>query len=255
MNSVPWVIAHRGVSARFPENSLAAFDEAVALGVDGLELDLQLTADGVVVVFHDRTLKRVAGVNSAIHQLPFDQIRDLDIGTHRGARFCGQRIPRLEVILERYPVDLRLFLEIKMRDPDPKRQWQLTQSTLDLVLPMRSMHAFEILCYAPGVLEWVRDRDPRIRRVLNMDGCGVSLPVPDLVWAYSIRVGSLSGDVQRAARAQGKRVYTFTCNTHRQMRHALECHVDAIMSDDAARLQRWLVGRGNRNPSVPRVSR
>ena len=77
------VIGHRGAAARFPENTLAAFDYAVGLGVDAIEFDIRITRDGVVVVIHDPTLDRTTGGPGQVAQ---QSVRDL-AGVDAGARF------------------------------------------------------------------------------------------------------------------------------------------------------------------------
>ena len=86
----PRVIAHRGASATHPENTLAAFDAALAEGCDGLELDLQLSRDGVPVVYHDRTLRKAGGGARAVHQADWVEITRLDAGRWLDRRYAGR---------------------------------------------------------------------------------------------------------------------------------------------------------------------
>ena len=82
----PWIIAHRGASRDCPENTLAAFDEALRQGADGIELDVQFTQDEVPVVFHDKTLTRAGGGRRRVAGLSFRELRELDAA----ARFEGR---------------------------------------------------------------------------------------------------------------------------------------------------------------------
>ena len=107
-----WVIAHRGASKEFPENTLIAFDEALGRGADGIECDLQLSRDGVPVIYHDRTLTRAGGGRKRVSRLDLAQLERLDPGARVDARFRGQHIPTLERLLDRYADKTRLLLEI-----------------------------------------------------------------------------------------------------------------------------------------------
>ena len=88
------VTAHRGHSHAAPENTLVAVRKAIASGADYAEVDVQLTADGVVVLLHDRDLKRVAGDPRRLDDLTYDQVRRLDVGRWFDPSFAGERVPR-----------------------------------------------------------------------------------------------------------------------------------------------------------------
>jgi glycerophosphoryl diester phosphodiesterase len=89
------VIAHRGSSAIAPENTLAAFRLAAEQGTDFVELDVQESADGEVVVVHDSDLMKVGGDARKIWEADAAALRTIDIGSHTGARFSGERVPTL----------------------------------------------------------------------------------------------------------------------------------------------------------------
>lgn len=117
MDQRPHIIAHRGVARNYPENTMAAFEAAIHAGVDGIELDIQLTADGVPIVLHDPTLQRTTGEEGDVVTL---QAKDIDaLSAHEparfGDRFRGEPIPRLATVAERLSrvAGLRVFIEIK----------------------------------------------------------------------------------------------------------------------------------------------
>lgn len=115
----PLVLGHRGASADAPENTLAAFRLALAQGADGVELDVWRCATGEVVVFHDEDTARLTGVPLTVPDAPLPALRALDVGAHRGARFAGERIPRLEEVLEALPgAIVNVELKARRRRPD-----------------------------------------------------------------------------------------------------------------------------------------
>ncbi len=89
-------IAHRGFSARYPENTMLAFERALELGVDGAEFDVQLSRDGVPVVFHDESLARITGDARLVKELTLEQLRQLDVSYRFKGKCPAQRIPTLE---------------------------------------------------------------------------------------------------------------------------------------------------------------
>ncbi|MGH0033974.1 MAG: glycerophosphodiester phosphodiesterase [Myxococcota bacterium] len=109
--------AHRGASQAFPENTLAAFAEAVRLGAAMVELDLRRTADDHIVVLHDKRLERTTDGEGDVGEWTLARLRELDAGSHAGARFAGERIPTLEEVLDWAPPDVWLNLQIKAREP------------------------------------------------------------------------------------------------------------------------------------------
>ena len=142
----PLVIAHRGGSGLAPENTLAAFDLATALGVDGLELDVRLSRDGVVMVHHDRTLERTTNLTGPVDRRTADELGRADAAYHfRPAGHGGEAhplrdqgigIPTLAAVLARYR-DTRLVIEMKLNEP------ALARAVLDAV---RAAGADERVC-------------------------------------------------------------------------------------------------------------
>jgi glycerophosphoryl diester phosphodiesterase len=108
-----FVWAHRGASALAPENTLAAFRAAEAGGADGLELDVQLSRDGVPVVLHDATVDRTSDGRGAVAELTLTELRRLDVGTWFAPAFAGERLPTLEEVLAWGGRRLRFNIEIK----------------------------------------------------------------------------------------------------------------------------------------------
>jgi len=120
------VIGHRGAAARFPENTFAAFDYAVGLGVDAIEFDIRITRDDVVVVIHDPTLDRTTSGPGPVAQQSAGELAEVDAGARfspdgRTFPFAGKGIgvPTLEELLERYPAT-PLLIEIKVAEAAPE---------------------------------------------------------------------------------------------------------------------------------------
>ncbi len=114
---LPAVQGHRGASALVPENTLAAFRKAIELGADGMEMDLQMTRDGAVVVIHDDTLDRTTDGHGRVTDLSLAEVRQADAGAKFGPAFRGQRVPTLSEVIDLVKASgndrVRLNLEIK----------------------------------------------------------------------------------------------------------------------------------------------
>lgn len=107
------IIAHRGASHDAPENTLASLKLGWEQAADAGELDIYLTKDGEVVLLHDKTTKRTAGVDKPVAEQTLNELRKLDAGAWKDARFAGERIPTLAEALAAMPPGKRMFIEIK----------------------------------------------------------------------------------------------------------------------------------------------
>lgn len=119
----PLLFGHRGACARFPENTMPAFSAALTDGASALELDIQITQDGKVVVIHDPNGLRLCGVSAAVADTPLSTLRTWDIGygfiAKDGTRpfaQTGLSIPRLDEVLQAFP---SVPINIDLKPPDP----------------------------------------------------------------------------------------------------------------------------------------
>jgi glycerophosphoryl diester phosphodiesterase len=111
--SPPWIIAHRGYPYKYPENTLAAFEAAVAAGVPMIELDVMLSRDRKPVVIHDATLERTTNGCGAVNNCTLEELKQLDAGSWFDVRFAGLRLPELSEVLDLVGGRTRVNIEIK----------------------------------------------------------------------------------------------------------------------------------------------
>lgn len=109
----PLIFGHRGLSDLAPENTLPAFQMCVDEGVPAVELDVHLCATGELVVVHDSNLKRVSGEELTVEDISFQRLRQVDVGSHKGAQFAGTRIPLLAELFALCGDKLIYDIEIK----------------------------------------------------------------------------------------------------------------------------------------------
>ncbi|MED4287264.1 glycerophosphodiester phosphodiesterase family protein [Priestia megaterium] len=106
-------VAHRGASAYAPENTIAAFDKAVEMKADYIEIDVQRSKDGKLVVIHDTTVDRTTDGTGKVGNLTFNELRNLDAGSWKGEQFVGAQIPTFDEILDRYRGKIGILIELK----------------------------------------------------------------------------------------------------------------------------------------------
>ena len=112
--SLPLVIAHRGDVNTAPENTLPAYENALTAGADGIELDVRLTQDGKLVVFHDRRLDRTSNGKGLVVNQTLEEIRQLDDGSWYSDAYKGERPPTLDEVFELLPPDFLVNVEMEI---------------------------------------------------------------------------------------------------------------------------------------------
>ncbi len=111
------VFAHRGAKMVAPENTLPAFEAAIALGADGVELDVQCSKDGILVVMHNFTVNETTNGQGRVADLTAAELGKLDAGSHFNAKFSNVGVPTLEDVLAVTASRIKLNIEIKTQDP------------------------------------------------------------------------------------------------------------------------------------------
>ncbi len=106
-------VAHRGATAYAPENTIAGFDLAVEMKADTIEIDLQRSKDGELVIIHDTTVDRTTDGTGKVGDLLLEQLRSFDAGSWKGDQFAGEQIPTFEEILDRYHGKVGILIELK----------------------------------------------------------------------------------------------------------------------------------------------
>jgi glycerophosphoryl diester phosphodiesterase len=157
----PLVFAHRGGAALAPENTLAAFDRGMSLGADGLELDVRLSRDRIVVVIHDRTLERTTNLRGLVADATADDLSRADAGYRFEAsgttpfRAQGHGVPRLADVLSRYP-SARVIIELK------EASAELARATIDVVRAARAVDRVCLGAFSRPALKAARVLEPAI---------------------------------------------------------------------------------------------
>ncbi len=232
------VTAHRGASADSPENTMASVREAVAQGADWVEIDVQESSDGVVMVVHDSDLKKLAGVGSKIWEQTADELRAVDIGSKFDPRFAGERVPTLAEVLEFCKGKIRVNIELKYYGHDQ----QLEQRVVDLVEAAGMQDDVVIMSLKLEGVEKLKAIRPDWKA-----GLLVAVAVGDLT---KLDVDFLAVNLKLATRAlirrahdRGMEVYVWTVNDPVSMSTMLGRGADNLITDKPAKLRSVLAQR------------
>lgn len=156
------VIAHRGASFAAPENTFTAFEKAVAMKADMIELDVQLSADGIPVVFHDEWLDEHTDGTGRIMDLELEAIKKLDAGSWFSSEFSGERIPTLEEVLKWAKNQILLNIEIKSESVRKEPAGGVEEEVIRLVLKHEMQSRVVISSFSYKALERINRADSGI---------------------------------------------------------------------------------------------
>src|ERR1700685_589411 len=151
-------LGHRGAAGHAPENTLAAFKKAVALGAAFIETDLQLSRDARFVAIHDDTADRTTGGQGKVHDQTLAVLRRLDAGSWFGSEYAGERIPTLEEILEfSKKNDVVFYLELK-----PGGSWGGEHALIGALRLSEEIPRTVLISFDAGILEALRRIEPMV---------------------------------------------------------------------------------------------
>lgn len=230
-------IGHRGAPGTTPELTRAAFLRALELGVDMIELDIQLTKDGYLVVIHDHELERTTNGSGAVRDHTLAELKQLDAGAWFDQSFVGETILTLEEVIE--IVGRRAMLNVEVKSPPG--DWSSTALKTVAVLTHAGILGTTVLsCFQMQALEKVRELSPAAR-------IGVLWHQPEFDdawrWARELAAWSfhpwskvLTAEGVAEAHQRGLRVLTWTVNDPEEIGQVAAMGVDGIMSDFPERL-------------------
>ena len=253
------IIAHRGSSLAAPENSLPALELAVIEGADYVEIDVRLSADDEVVLYHDRSLQRLTGDTRNVQDVTLTELKSFDVGSWFGDSFADTRIPTLEEAFTTVRERSGLMIDMK---PDRGQEQALAEAVIDAL--HREAEARRICrehasstelarCGHPNVLEetrlavmsvemmeMIKQLEPQASVTLL-----AQLVMPGTLDrrhfdALGLRHNRITPNEIELARELGYEVHAWTVNDPGRMAQLVDLGVDAIITDDPARLAELL---------------
>jgi glycerophosphoryl diester phosphodiesterase len=231
----PVIFAHRGASAHAPENTLAAFELAVAQHADAIELDVKLSSDGRAVVIHDPTVDRTTGSHGWVKDLSFSQLRSLDAGSFFSEKYRAEKIPSLEDVFE--AVGKRTFINVELTNYSTPRD-SLVETVCMLVKRFSLQQRVMFSSFFASNLSKARAYLPEVPRGL--------LAFHGILGAWARSFGFNFGryqalhphlkdvtsqQVQRVHRLN-RRIHVWTVNATDDIRRLFHWRVDGIFTDD-----------------------
>jgi glycerophosphoryl diester phosphodiesterase len=217
------IYAHRGASVDHPENTLRAFRHALALGVDGIELDVHATADGIPVVIHDRDIRRTTTGVGYVDELPLARLETFDAG-------AGERVPTLAEVLALVGDAARLDVEIKGLGSE--------RAVLEVLAKYPAV-TWAISSFDWNTLRTVRRLDATAELWPLAERCGddlIAIAAELASPAVSLFTGAYTTETAPKLRDAGLRVVVWTVNDPREARRVADLGAFALCTDDPQRI-------------------
>jgi glycerophosphoryl diester phosphodiesterase len=227
-------IAHRGASVAAPPNTLAAFEKAVALGADGIELDVRLCSDGVPVVIHDATVDATTDGSGPVAIMTLAQLKELDAGAPFDPTFAGERIPTLMEVLE--TVGEQLLLNIELKSGTPLNDG-LEQAVFDVIERCALDERVLLSSFNPLALRRIQKTAPHLATaLLYTPATRTSLALgrlisPNPYAAVHPHHTMVDQHYIGWARQHKYRVHVWTVDDVAEMRRLVGCGVDGIITN------------------------
>lgn len=226
------VVAHRGYSAVYPENTLTSFQAAIDAGAQNVEFDIRKTADGVMVIYHDDSVSRLVGkkTKKGVVDYTYEDLMKLDASAYLGEEFAGEQIPTLDQTLELFKdTDTTLFIELKDIGDDEDfpaqvyykcKEYGLLDRTVFVSFKYAYLEGIKELNYSQPTMKLAAFGRPNIARKFPAD-------------YYGINMKSITPAVIKMLHDDGAKVYSYTPDDRNQMIGLQRMGVDGIITDYA----------------------
>lgn len=221
------VMAHRGDSENAPENTMAAFESAIDGMADWIELDVQQTKDGVIVVMHDSNLKRTTGWNRNIWNVTYDQIKDLDAGSWFGEEFSEERIVTLDEVLKMAKGKVKLNIELKPTGHEKNFEAEVVR----IIRENDFQHDCMVCCFKYDTLAKIKKLDPEISTTYVLIAVYSEFWNASAADAFSMDYSFVTKAMVNNIKSAQKDIYVWTVNSKEGMNRMIDMGVDGIITD------------------------
>ena len=238
----PLVISHKGCGGHAPENTLAGVRKAIELGADAVEVDVQISADGVPIVIHDSTVDRTTDGTGSVQMATLEELRRLNAAATYPGWSYREQIPTLAEVVQETRGRILLVIEIKHVD--------IEGAVLEVIRMNGAVGNVWIWSNHPQVVGQLREYEPTIPAALGMGGeewPDMLLFFREALWrnaqACTINHVVLTPEIALAGRLHGLGPYVWTVNEEADMHRVLDCGVAGIITDYPDRLRNIMAAR------------
>lgn len=239
------ISAHRGGAKFAPENTLAAIQYSIDTKADYAEIDVQETADGVIVLLHDNWLARTTGLKKYIWDIEYEELATLDAGSHFRSTYAGERVPTLAEVIEACRGKLRLNIEIKSNGHN--------QDIVEKVLAVVQEEKFESNCVITSmdykILREIKELSPEMVTGYTLSMVYGRVEDMDAADFYSVKYTFVTPRLVERVHEMGKMICAWTTNNRQSIRKVIDAGVDNVITDNPELVRKELLGEYEVIPS------
>ncbi len=222
------VTGHRGASGLAPENTIPAMLKAIETGADFSELDVQESSDGVLVLLHDSSLKRTAGLNVNIWEMDYESLKTVDVGSWFDPKFAGTTIPTLEEVMDVVRGKMKLNIELKVNSHED----QLSERVVDLIERKKFISECIVTSFDFPAIDRVKELNPSIKAGYLFSQIPEDVDVFNAnVDLFSVKYKIVTKEFVDKAHAHHKDVHVYTVNDPKEMQRLIDLGVESIITD------------------------
>jgi glycerophosphoryl diester phosphodiesterase len=240
----PWVIAHRGSSQNFPENTLAAIQAAVTVGVPMIEIDVMFSRDRKLVVIHDATLERTTNGRGAVSGYTLEELKQLDAGSWFDSKYADERLPELSEVLGLVNGQVRLNIEIKADAYEPHHPPDaIERQIVELVKKRKIQDSVLISSFEIDILVQIASIEdpPPIALISNTAASKRIVDICTHLKMFSWHPNQLivTPHQVKTAQAAGLKVFPFNVKIFNDYEKMMGMKVDGVITDDPVLAYQW----------------
>ncbi|MBY0094854.1 glycerophosphodiester phosphodiesterase [Priestia aryabhattai] len=229
-------VAHRGASAYAPENTIAAFDKAVEMKSDYIEIDVQRSKDGKLVVIHDTTVDRTTDGSGKVGNLTFKELRNLDAGSWKGEQFTGAQIPTFDEILDRYHGKIGILIELKAPELYPGIEENIAKTLKERNLDKPQNEKIIVQSFNHNSMKKINELLPKVPiGVLTSSSADTTEQALQEFSTYADyfnpSYGIVTPDLVNQVHSLGMKIGSWTVRSQEAADFLLDVGVDAIITD------------------------
>ncbi|WPC42402.1 glycerophosphodiester phosphodiesterase [Clostridium sp. JS66] len=231
------IIAHRGSSRRAPENTVSSILCSVEDKADYAELDVQQTKDGVVVLMHDKNLKRISKLNKNVEETNYKNIEELSVYGNNFKKFKEEKIPTLDEVVKKTKGKIKLDIEIKSYGNDVN----LPERVVKIIEDNNAIDNSIVCSFDYKVLQKVKKLNPKIQ--IGYITCSNSDDIFKLkdVDFYSIYNAKVDKELIDKVHRRNKKIHVWTVDNINDMNKFIKMGVDGIITDYPEKLRAMLM--------------
>lgn len=238
-------IAHRGFSGMYPENTMLAFREAMKAGCNGIETDVQMSKDGVLVICHDELLDRTSNGTGLLKDYTYDELLNFDFGIKFSSKFEGEKIPTLDELLQ-FAKENHIFLNLELKNGLFSYDG-MEKKIIDLIYKYDFKDSVILSSFNHFSMIKCKEIDSSIKTGLLYEGTFVDIE------KYCKNIGAdalhpqyfslLDAELTKKIQAEDIMINTYTVNHEIHMEALLDLKVDAIITNYPDKLFRVIEKR------------